>query len=126
MTQANPVRTERRGDVTVAWLTGELDLLAVQQCESRLRELCSSAGTALVLDLEGLTFLASSGLSMLVGLSELCRTRGTALRVRATSRIVLRPIQLTGLEAQLGVRGEGSLEDVVREVAPAAAAGSGE
>ncbi|MFC0437691.1 STAS domain-containing protein [Kutzneria buriramensis] len=51
-----------------------------------------------VLDLTGVTFLASMGLSLLAEHHDQCAEFGSRLVVVATERVVLRPIQITGLD----------------------------
>ncbi|MFI9383408.1 anti-sigma factor antagonist [Kutzneria sp. NPDC052558] len=84
--------TERIGAIAVVHLYGELDLATVDQVEFELAEAADGAD-ALVVDLDGLAFLGSSGLSLLVGWSG----RIATLRLVATRRQVLRPLQITEL-----------------------------
>jgi anti-anti-sigma factor len=58
--------TERReGETTVLTLAGELDLASVSDVQQRLAEL-RDAGSAVVLDLDQLTFMDSTGIRMLL------------------------------------------------------------
>jgi anti-sigma B factor antagonist len=56
-----------------------------------------------VLDLTGVVFLASMGLSLLVEHHERCAESGSRLVVVATDRAVLRPMQITGLDELLTI-----------------------
>jgi anti-sigma B factor antagonist len=84
--------TERIGPISVVHLYGELDLATAGQAD---RQIADAAGdtTALVLDLDGLAFLGSSGLSLLLAWSG----KVAALRLVATRHQVLRPLQITEL-----------------------------
>jgi anti-sigma B factor antagonist len=56
----------------------------------------------LVVDLDGVTFLDSAGLSVLAGAHRRATGRDVRLRVLASSRAVIRPLQITGLWDLLG------------------------
>jgi anti-sigma B factor antagonist len=56
----------------------------------------------LVVDLDGVTFLDSAGLSVLAGAHRRAAGRGVRLRVLASGRAVIRPLEITGLWDLLG------------------------
>ena len=56
----------------------------------------------LVVDLDGVTFLDSAGLSVLAGAHRRAAGRNVHLRVLASGRAVIRPLQITGLWDLLG------------------------
>jgi anti-sigma B factor antagonist len=56
----------------------------------------------LVVDLDGVTFLDSAGLSVLAGAHRRAAGRDVRLRVLASGRAVIRPLQITGLWDLLG------------------------
>jgi len=58
----------------------------------------------MVVDLDGVTFLTSTGLNELVLTDKLARERGVDLRIVATRREVLRPMEITMLSEVLDVR----------------------
>lgn len=86
--------------VLVVHARGEVDMATVHLLDEQLRaaEAVVVPPARLVLDLTGVTFLASMGLAQLATHHELCAERGTVLRIVASDRLVLRPIQLTGLD----------------------------
>jgi anti-sigma B factor antagonist len=96
------VSTERIGAIAVVHLFGELDLATVDHVE---REVSAAAKdvTALVVDLDGLSFLASTGLSLLARWSQQAEGEGFALRIVASRRQALRPLQITGLDGVLTI-----------------------
>jgi anti-sigma B factor antagonist len=51
----------------------------------------------IVVDLSGVTFLDSAGLCVLAAAHRRLKGRNVRLRVLATSRAVIRPLQITGL-----------------------------
>jgi anti-sigma B factor antagonist len=103
----SPFRVERIGDRTVR-LIGELDLASFETALAELEPLIAEGGD-LELDLEGLTFLDSSGIRVLIK----CRTglegRGR-LRLRGASPHVAKILEIAGLR-DIGVRMEDRSSD---------------
>ena len=84
------------GVVAVA-VSGELDMGTVPAVEEYVRRRLGDVSRALVLDLSGVTFLGSTGINLLIALSVECEAVGAALRVVATTKAVLLPLQVTDL-----------------------------
>ncbi|XVS67878.1 STAS domain-containing protein [Actinosynnema sp. CA-299493] len=102
MGQPSPIldiRVTRAGDVLVVGVAGELDMDTTSEVRATVVSGLVERPSALVLDLSGVSFFSSAGLSLLL---EVRRLVGT-LAVVATSRAVLRPIQLTSLGPLLTV-----------------------
>lgn len=94
------LRVERQDtdDVPVLAVNGELDLTA----GPRLREALLAAieehqGERIVLDLDGVDFIDSAGLGVLVGGLQRTRNGDGELVLVATGRNVLKVLELTGL-----------------------------
>ncbi|MFC0438350.1 STAS domain-containing protein [Kutzneria buriramensis] len=96
------VRMQRLGPVAVVHLSGELDLATVDHVERELGDVADGVD-GLVVDLEGLSFLASTGLALLARWHGRAGEQGFAFRVVAANRQVLRPIQLTALDDVLAL-----------------------
>jgi anti-sigma B factor antagonist len=96
------VSTERIGSIAVLHLFGELDLATVDEVDRAISAATTDA-SALVIDLDGLTFLASTGLSLLARLSQRAAEDGFGLRIVATRRQALRPLQITALDSLLTI-----------------------
>lgn len=94
------VTRERRGDAEVVAVAGEIDMATVEQLRSAVRAAHEAGPRLLVVDLTGVGFLASTGLSALVEAHEL---RGKSLRVVADNRAVLRALGLVALDRLLVV-----------------------
>lgn len=96
------VDVEHHGGAVVLRVAGELDLLTTP----KLSEACDAAlddGPAiLVIDLTGVTFLASVGMSAIVAVHEAAGDH-TKVRVVGGSRDTMRPITVTGLDNLLDV-----------------------
>jgi anti-sigma B factor antagonist len=82
--------------VTVA---GDLDTLGAPVLGRCLEDLLADPDVrAVELDLSGVTFLDSAGLTVLAWAHQRARRAGQVLRMRCgTGRAVLRPLQITGL-----------------------------
>lgn len=61
-----PLRETQHGDRTLVELTGKMDASTTPEIEARLLALIRSGSKFLVLDFGGVTYLASSGLRMLL------------------------------------------------------------
>lgn len=99
---AGTVALEDRGGTAVLRVDGALDLALAP----KLRQLAERAArlepTVLVIDLTGVTFLASAGMGELVR-AHRRRTTSAPLRVVATGRSTLRPLELTRLTDELAI-----------------------
>lgn len=99
---AGSVTLENRDDAAVLRVDGALDLALAP----KLRQLAERAArlepAVLVIDLTGVTFLASAGMAELVR-AHRARTVPAPLRVVATGRITLRPLELTRLTDELAI-----------------------
>lgn len=99
---AGTVALEDRDGTAVLRVEGALDLALAP----KLRRLAERAARldppVLVIDLTGVTFLASAGMAELVRVHR-GRTAAAPLRVVATGRITLRPLELTRLTDELAL-----------------------
>lgn len=104
---ANPpldtaVSRPRPGAVLLA-VAGEVDTLTAPDLETGLNTALDAAGdepaAGVVVDLSAVTFLASSGLAVLIRGANRATTRGRRLHLVAVTRTVTRPLQVTGADA---------------------------
>lgn len=94
--------TEVRG-VVVATLVGEVDLAVVDRLDAELEEAAGPGVRSLVVDLTGVSYLDSAGLHMLFKLAHRRHSSGCATRVAVPPGPVRRVMELTGVEAVLGM-----------------------
>ncbi|GAA2353229.1 STAS domain-containing protein [Streptomyces cuspidosporus] len=92
------VRVRVLGGVTVAEITGELDILAAARISARLDSLARPARPNLVLDLRMVTFLDCSGVSLLCRLRNRVLERGGRLRLVIVDPRFLRLLRMVRLE----------------------------
>lgn len=91
--------------VLVLRVTGEVDLLTVgrlRDClnghlSGALNGHLSGAYRGVVLDCTEVSFLAACGIGLLVEIADRAHAAGVTMRLVATSRVVLRALQVTGV-----------------------------
>jgi anti-sigma B factor antagonist len=96
------VDVEQHGDATVLRVAGELDLLTTPTLSEASSTELRKRPRVLVIDLTGVTFLASVGMSAIVAAHEEGGEQ-TQVRVVGGTRDTLRPIRVTGLDNLLSV-----------------------
>jgi anti-anti-sigma factor len=99
--QAPIVTVRHLGDTIVLTVAGEIDMLTAPALEHATRESLVEHPARLVIDLTGAQFFSSAGIAVLVLAHH--NNAGVALRVVARDRIVLRPLELTGLSDDLAI-----------------------
>lgn len=88
---------ERKGDVVLVRVSGEVDMLTTPMLGACLTDQLHSEPALLVLDLRGVGFLGSSGLAALVAANDEAQRKGVKLRLVSADHAVLRPLTVTGL-----------------------------
>ena len=86
------VVTKRDGDALIAYLTCELD-----------QELSSLAARELVLDFSQVSFMDSSGIGLILGRLERCKSLGMTLCVRGHTGLISRLISMSGIKRLGGI-----------------------
>jgi anti-sigma B factor antagonist len=106
------VDVEQHGEAVVLHVAGELDLLTTPTFAEACSQELQGRPPVLVIDLTGVTFLASVGMSAIVAAHEEAGEH-TKVRVVGGTRDTLRPIRVTGLDNLLSVYPElsAALED---------------
>lgn len=99
------VDAETADGTVILSASGEVDMVTAPRLEDAARRAIEDGPAALVLDLGGVTFLSSAGLSVLVRTHKLASesSGGTKFRIVATSPATLRPMQLMGLDNDLAI-----------------------
>jgi len=91
------IDTEQHGATTLLRLRGDLELNTAPGLREALVRAIDE-GRRIVVDMEAVDFLDSAGLGILVGGLKRARERDGDLQLICSSRAVLRPLQLTGLD----------------------------
>lgn len=97
------VSVRTAGDVTIAELTGELDIASAPALREQLLGLLRPGSSQLVVDLSKVSFCDASGLAVLVGAGRRARLLGGYLRLAAVSPQVGQALRITGLHRNLAV-----------------------
>jgi anti-sigma B factor antagonist len=85
------------GAVSVVHVSGEVDMISRDAVERVLSRAVDGHPEAMVIDLSDVTFFGSSGLQMLAETRAHAAASHVPLRLVASSRKVLRPLEITGM-----------------------------
>lgn len=96
------MRAEDLGTVLVLSVTGEVDMATAPEFEESIKIALESGPEVLVVDLSGVSFLASAGMSALIGGNQQAGDR-TEFRLVATGSATLRPMELTGIATAFSI-----------------------
>jgi anti-sigma B factor antagonist len=91
------IECEEHGTTALLVLRGELDIATSPQLRDELVQVISD-GRRIVVDLEGLGFIDSVGLGILVSGLKRARQHGGELELVCANRTILQPLELTGLD----------------------------
>ncbi len=95
------LRVEERGDSTVVRAGGDLDVATAPRLREEVIRLITAGQTNIVLDLDLVAFVDSTGLGVIVGLLKRTRTLGGDLRLVSTNPGLRRILELTALDHAL-------------------------
>jgi anti-sigma B factor antagonist len=85
------------GPDAIVTAAGEIDSTSAPVLRERLESLLEDGVSELTVDLTAVTFLDSAGLCVLAAAHRRASRQDVSLRVLASSRAVIRPLQITGL-----------------------------
>lgn len=89
--------TRTVGDRTVVEVGGEIDVYTAPKLREKLVELVNDGSYHLVVDMEKVDFLDSTGLGVLVGGLKRVRAHDGSLRLVCTQERILKIFRITGL-----------------------------
>lgn len=92
------IRTERHHKVCDVTLRGEIDVYTAPKLKEQLVSLIEDGCANIVVDLEGVSFIDSSGLGVLVSALRRARERDGAVRIVCTRENILKVFRITGLD----------------------------
>lgn len=96
---------------------GEIDALTAGRLEAVLTQVLDERDAVLVVDLRGVTFLASCGLAVLIRAAQRAADRGVDLRLVTDSRAVIRPLEVTGSDQLFDIHADvGSALDAASDI----------
>jgi anti-sigma B factor antagonist len=92
------ISTKREGDVCVIKVAGEVDVYTSPSLKSALVAAVSDGCRVLIVDLDGVGFIDSSGLGVLVGALRRTREVKGDLRIVSARETVVKIFRITGLD----------------------------
>ena len=92
------VSTTERDDVVIVTVAGEVDVYTAPQLRSALEERVAAGQNKIVVDLQGVAFIDSTGLGVLVGQLKALRKVEGSLRIVCSDERILRLLAITGLD----------------------------
>ena len=88
----------QHGIITVIEVHGDIEMETVSDLRERMLELVRSGSRHFVVDLNGVSFIDSTGLGVLVGALKRVQAEGGTMRLVCRQPHVLRVLRLTGLD----------------------------
>lgn len=98
-----PYEVKEKNGATVVEVQGELDVAAATELGQHLNSLLKKFPKVLVLDLEGVGYIASSGLAMLVSALKKSREMRVQFAICGLSPFVRRSVEVTALNEVLPI-----------------------
>ncbi|WP_437019627.1 STAS domain-containing protein [Streptomyces sp. enrichment culture] len=89
------------GDITIVEISGELDIYTLDRFVAAIKDLVDHGRKYLILDVDGLDFLDSSGLGPMVGASKRAKAYGGFLLVVCDEIRIMKIFRITGLTRAL-------------------------
>ena len=88
---------QERDGWAIVRTSGDLDLTTAPRLRERVVQLVTGGQPRVVLDLQGIDFIDSTGLGVIVGLLKRTRSQGGDLRLVSTRRSLEKILELTSL-----------------------------
>jgi anti-sigma B factor antagonist len=92
------IATEQDGSSCMLTLTGEVDVYTAPQLKAQLVELIEGGCSNVVVNMESVSFIDSSGLGVLVSALRRARERDGIVRIVCTRENILKIFRITGLD----------------------------
>ena len=106
------VQVDERDGWAVVRASGDLDLTTSPRLRERVVQVVSGGQPQIVLDLDDVDFVDSTGLGVVVGLLKRTRSQGGDLRLVSTRRSLQKILELTSLAHALPLAG--TVDEAIR------------
>ena len=101
--QAMNVVVDRKPDMVIVRPEGDIDLASSPSLRSQLRDIVDQASDLIVVDLEAVPYMDSSGVATLVELLQSCRQKGLDLTLCRLGERVLSVFQIARLDGVFNI-----------------------
>ncbi len=91
------LETRQENDHVIIEVSGEIDVYTAPKLRDRITELVDQGNLDIIIDLEQVEFMDSTGLGVLVGGLKKIRTKGGSLSLVCTQERLLKIFRITGL-----------------------------
>jgi anti-sigma B factor antagonist len=91
------LEVDQEDNASVLHVTGEVDVATAPRLREQVVKLVGEGETRIVIDLEGVEFIDSTGLGVLVGALKRARTHGGDVVIVCTQTRILKVLEITGL-----------------------------
>ena len=108
------IKREDRGDISIHSLSGEMDLYSSQEVREWIRESLTDGHNNIILDCNGMSYIDSSGIGVLISLFTTLRKRGGQLILCSLQSSVQSVINFTKLSGFLKI--SNNLEEALESI----------
>ncbi len=99
------VQTSRQGDGGILTLRGEIDVYTAPRLREGILDLVEQGATGIVVDMEGVEFLDSTGLGVLVEGLKRAQAKDATISLVVTHDKILKVFDITGLSKVFSIHG---------------------
>lgn len=100
------IKIQDYNDVTVVEMQGELDSEAAELFEKNVADIIAQNKSNIVLDMSGVGFIDSRGLSVLLWVRDYCNQNRRELRLAGLDENCTRILEITRLDSEFDLYGE--------------------
>ncbi|MBQ1519355.1 MAG: STAS domain-containing protein [Ruminococcus sp.] len=98
------IEIKKENGKAIASISGEIDHHNAKELRTKLdKYIISSRPAQLVIDLQGITFMDSSGIGLIMGRSKLIKACGGRLTVHSPQPYIKRVLKLSGIERLVSI-----------------------
>lgn len=95
--------SELKNNITLIVLQGTLDIMGVNQIETKFAAYCSGESAHVLVDMSGVDYLASIGIRLLVTNAKSLRTRNGKIALLSPTSDVMNVLEITDIPAIIPV-----------------------
>ena len=98
------IKIKEVGDIRVAYIVGKLDTSTSPEAEAKIGELLNAGVNKIVINLEELSYLSSSGLRVFLGTAKKLMAIGGTVKLCCPNAVVKEILEISGFNTILDVR----------------------